>query len=38
MQAEALYDVYGSPNIMRVNTSRRMGMGWACGRYEGKRI
>jgi len=36
LQAEALYDSYASPNIMTVNTSRRMAMGWACGRYGGK--
>jgi glycosylphosphatidylinositol transamidase (GPIT) subunit GPI8 len=35
LQAEALYDLYASPNIMRVNTSWRMGMGSACGRYGG---
>jgi len=27
LQAEALYDSYASPNIVRVNTSPRMGMG-----------
>jgi len=38
LQTEALYDLYASPNIMRVNTSRRIRMVWACSRYRGKGI
>jgi len=38
MQAEALYDLYASPNTMGVNTSRRMGMGWACSRCGEKNL
>jgi hypothetical protein len=36
LQAVTHYNLYTSPNIIRVNTSRRIGMVWACGRYGGK--
>jgi hypothetical protein len=36
LRNEELYDLYSSPNIIRVINSRRMGMGGPCSMYGGK--